>query len=64
MGFKVDGDLIVRTYAFGGGAWVDTNGKVVRSWKQKLHSVWFKPECKVNLEYNLKQIPLFCVFKK
>lgn len=63
MGFKVDGDLIVRTYAFGGGAWVDTNGKVVKNWKQKLHSVWFKPECKVNPQINTKQIPLFACLR-
>ena len=28
------------------GNWFDTNGKPVRNWKQKMRSVWFKPENK------------------
>ena len=28
--------------------WKDSNGKKVRNWKQKMNSVWFKPENKDN----------------
>lgn len=28
------------------GGWKDTNGKPVLAWKQKMHTVWFKPENK------------------
>lgn len=27
--------------------WHDTNGKPVKNWKQKMHTVWFKPESKL-----------------
>jgi hypothetical protein len=30
------------------GNWHDTNGKPVFAWKQKMHTVWFKPENKNN----------------
>lgn len=29
------------------GNWHDTNGKPVIAWKQKVHTVWFKPENKI-----------------
>jgi len=29
------------------GNWFDTNGKPVIAWKQKMHTVWFKPENKI-----------------
>lgn len=30
--------------------WVDKNGKQVKNWKQKMNSVWFKPENKIQLQ--------------
>lgn len=33
-----------------GKVWKDSNGKTVRSWKQKMRAVWFKPENKSSAE--------------
>ena len=51
-----------RAYNFYDAAdWHDSNGKPVRNWKQKMISVWFKPENKTNQSGNspIKNVP-FC----
>lgn len=62
-GYKIDTEACVRIYTWDGPIWKDKEGNVVKSWKQKLHSVWFKPECKVNPQINTKQIPLFACLR-
>jgi hypothetical protein len=35
--------------------WVDSKGNKVRNWKQKMISVWFKPENKIKLDGRISQ---------
>jgi len=62
-GYKIDTEACVRVYTWDGPIWKDKEGNVVKSWKQKLHSVWFKPECKIIHQTNAKQIPLFACLR-
>ena len=46
-GYKVDAELIIKIYTFEGDVWKDTNGRIVKNWKQKLISVWFTDERRI-----------------
>jgi len=64
-GYKINIEACLRCYTWDGPIWKDKDGKVVKNWKQKLHSVWFKPECKIQIGNTDKQVPLFaCLLKE
>lgn len=41
---EISGERFYNTYS--SNDWKDTNGRTVKNWKMKAHSVWFKPENK------------------
>lgn len=49
------GEKAFRHYSNGNPPWTDTNGKPVNAWKQKMQSVWFTPERRIQGQRNEPQ---------
>lgn len=56
--FKENGykeDTAIRAYnGYNVAGWIDSKGKPVLNWKQKMINVWFSPENKINGEVSVK----------
>jgi len=51
-GFKAESAKLAWNY-YNESGWVDSNGKKVLNWKQKMRGVWFKDENKINTNNTL-----------